>query len=244
MIEAIFVAFGIAALLLFRLVPPNRAVGLTCFAGWLILPVGNFPAGSADAIFPYWITGAALPSDMVLTKMWWPPVVALLGALWVDRETLARLRPGWTDVPMLLWCLWPIGQWPLIANPDPQPWIASLYLAGAWGAPWVLGRAYFRGYDGGRQLIVAIVAGLTVIVPVALVESFFGPRFYSWLYELHPFRSDGQQRYVGFRPLGFFEHGTQYGIGSLQLRWQRSGSGKAHQTRACEAVLLLLRSSV
>jgi putative intracellular protease/amidase len=101
MIEAVFAAFGIAALLLFRFVAPARAVAATCFAGWLLLPVGNFPAGSTDTMMPYWITGAAVPSDMLLTKMWWPPVVALAGALWTDRETLARWRPGWTDVPMV-----------------------------------------------------------------------------------------------------------------------------------------------
>jgi len=212
MIEAIFAAYGIVALLLFRFVAPSRAVAITCFAGWLILPVGNFPAGSTGTVFPYWITGAAVPSDMLLTKMWWPPVVALAGALWVDRQTLARWRPGWADVPMVLWCLWPIGQWPFVENPEPQPWIASLYLGAAWGAPWLLGRVYFWGEDGGRQLIASMVAGMAVLVPIALIEGTFGPMVYGWVYELHPFRFDGAQRYIGFRPLGFFENGNQYGI--------------------------------
>jgi GNAT superfamily N-acetyltransferase len=100
----------------------------------------------------------------------------------------------------------------LVANPDPQPWIASLYLAAAWGAPWLLGRIYFCGNDGARQLIGWMVAGMAVIVPIALVEGAFGPKFYQWFYGLHPFRFDGVQRYVGFRPLGFFEDGNQYGI--------------------------------
>jgi hypothetical protein len=212
MIEAIFATYGIVALLLFRFVAPSRAVAITCLAGWLILPVGNFPAGSTGTVFPYWITGAAVPSDMLLTKMWWPPVVALAGALWADRETLVRWRPGWADVPMALWCLWPIGQWPFVENPEPQPWIASLYLGAAWGAPWLLGRVYFWGYDGGRQLIAAMVGGMAAIAPIALIEGAFGPMFYGWFYELHPFRFDGVERYVGSRPLGFFENGNQYGI--------------------------------
>ena len=212
MIEAIFTVFGIAALLLFRFVAPATAVAVTCFAGWLILPVGNYPAGSAEALLPYWITGAAVPSDMLLTKAWWPPVIALAGALLMDRETLARWRPGWIDLPIILWCLWPIGQWPFVVNPDPQPWIASLYLTAAWAAPWLLGRVYFCGDDGGRRLMTAIVAGLAVITPIALIESILGPRVYGWVYEVHPFRFDGAQRYVGFRPLAFFEDGNQYGI--------------------------------
>jgi hypothetical protein len=212
MIEAIYAAYGIVALLLFRFVAPSRAVAITCFAGWLILPVGNFPAGSSSAVFPYWITGAAVPSDTLLTKMWWPPVVALAGAVWADHQTLVRWRPGWTDVPMLLWCLWPLGQWHFVENPEPEPWISSLYLGAAWGTPWLLGRVYFSGEDGGRHLIASIVAGMAVIVPIALIEGVFGPVVYGWFYELHPFRFDGAQRYVGFRPLGFFEHGNQYGI--------------------------------
>src|SRR6266403_1515350 len=103
MIEIVFVAFSIMALILFWFVPSAYAVATTCFVGWLLLPVGNFPAGSAEAVFPYWITGAAVPSDMLLTKMWWPPVVALAGALLTDRKTLAQFRLGWVDVPMSFW---------------------------------------------------------------------------------------------------------------------------------------------
>jgi hypothetical protein len=149
---------------------------------------------------------------MLLTKMWWPPVVALVGAAWADRGTLLRRRPGWADVPMALWCLWPLGQWFVVTNPVPLPWVASLYLAAAWGAPWLLGRLYFCGEDGGRRLITALVAGLAAIAPIALVESIWGPKVYGWLYEPHPFTFDGDQRYIGFRPLAFFEHGNQYGI--------------------------------
>jgi len=212
MIETIFAVFGIVALLLFRFVAPSRAVLITCFAGWLILPVGNFPVGSIGAVFPYWITGAAVPSDMLLTKMWWPPIVALAGVVLADRSALVRWRPGLADVPMVLWCLWPIGQWPFVENPEPQPLIASLYLGAAWGAPWLLGRVYFWGSDGASQLINSMVAWMAVIAPIALIEGTYGPKVYEWFYEAHPFRADGAQRYLGFRPLGFFEHGNQYGI--------------------------------
>jgi hypothetical protein len=212
MVVTIFALFALAAVPLFRLAPPASAVAITCFAGWLLLPVGNFPPGSAESSFAYWITGAAVPSDMLLTKMWWPPVVALVGALWSDRKSVLRWRLRWNDVPMILWCLWPIGQWPFVAHPEPSPWVASLYLAAAWGAPWVLGRIYFSGQQARVQLITAIAAGLAVLVPIALLEGIIGPKLYGWLYELHPFRFDGAQRYIGFRPLGFFEHGNQYGI--------------------------------
>jgi hypothetical protein len=53
---------------------------------------------------------------------------------------------------------------------------------------------------------------LIIILPIALIEGVCGPKVYGWLYEAHPFRLDGVVRYVGFRPLGFFEDGNQYGI--------------------------------
>jgi hypothetical protein len=212
MIEVVFVAFGFVALIIFFLVPPAYAVAITCFAGWLLLPVGNYPAGSVEAVFPYWIMGTAVPSDMLLTKMWWPPVVALAGALLTDRKMLTHFRPGWVDVPMGLWCLWPLVQWVAVENPDPKPWIGTLYLAAAWGAPWLLGRTYFAGFEGGRRLMISLAAGLVVIAPIALIEGILGPRVYGWFYGPHPFRFDGQERYIGFRPLAFFENGNQYGI--------------------------------
>ena len=212
MIEITFAAYALAAALLFRWAEPGRAVAITCFAGWLLLPVGNFPPGSADTTLPYWIMGAALPSDMLLTKIWWPPVLALAGALWRDRKSFLQLRPDWRDVPLVLLCLWPIVQWPFSEHPDPLPWIAALYLGAAWGVPWLLGRAYFRGREGGKRLLRAFVLGLAVIGPVAILEGILGPKVYGWFYEPHPFRFDGIDRYIGYRPLGFFEDGNQYGI--------------------------------
>jgi hypothetical protein len=212
MIEAIYAAYGILALLLFRFLAPWRAVAITCFAGWLTLPVGNFPAGSGTAVFAYGIIGTALPSNMLLNKMWWPPVVALAGAVWRDRRTFVQCRPRWVDVPIILWCLWPIMQPPFVENPEPQPWISSLYLGATWGTPWLLGRVYFWGDEGAKRLISSMVTGLAVLVPIALLEGAFGPLVYASLYGPHPFRFDGAQRYVGFRPLGFFEDGNQYGI--------------------------------
>jgi hypothetical protein len=211
MTVAIFAAFGIAALLLFHFVRPSRAVAITCVAGWLLLPVGDFSSDAPTAGLPYWITGAAVPSDMLLTKMWWPPVIALAGAALADTQSLMRWRPAAIDAPIAMWCLWPLAQSYFVSNVQPQPWTAVAYLAATWGAPWLLGRIYFPG-ESGKELIAAIVAGLAVIVPIALVEGILGPKLYSWIYEDHPFALDGSQRYLGFRPVGFFEHGNQYGI--------------------------------
>lgn len=240
MIEVTFVAFAFVVALLFLWTESAVAVTITCFGGWLLLPVGNFPPGSADAAFPYWLTGTALPSDMLLTKMWWPPILALAGALWTDRQAFIRLRPHWSDVPLLMFCLWPIFQWPFVSQPHPSPWIAALYLCAAWGVPWCLGRAYFRGHEGELRLLKAFIWGLVVIAPVAVIEGVWGPQVYGWFYGPHPFRLDGIDRYIGYRPLGFFEDGNQYGIWvaatalSSIAFWQSEG---ARQTRALHGAI-------
>ena len=47
---------------------PRTPLRSPALAGWLVLPAGNYPVGSANAVFPYWITVTAVPSDMLLTK--------------------------------------------------------------------------------------------------------------------------------------------------------------------------------
>jgi hypothetical protein len=39
-----------------------------------------------------------------------------------------------------------------------------------------------------------------------------GPMIYTSVFGDHPFLLEGAQRYVGYRPLGFFEHGNQFGM--------------------------------
>ena len=68
-------------------------------------------------------------------------------------------------------------------------------------------------------------------LPFSLIEGVLGPLVYDAVYETHPFRADGAVRYVGFRPLGFFEHGNQFGLwislGALAALWLAISSGAA-----------------
>ena len=192
--------------------PAAAAIG-TFLAGWTLLPVGVYPAGAELVAFPYWITGAAVPSDMLVTKAWVAPAVALAVALLVARRAFASLRATPFDAAMLLWCAWPIVAALLATEPRPGGAIASAYLIGTWGATWLLGRLVL-GSDGGRRLLVEALpwAGLACL-PFALVEGLAGPDLYGRVFDTpHPFRLDGAERYLGSRPIGFFEHGNQYGI--------------------------------
>jgi hypothetical protein len=189
----------------------RTAILLVLIGGWWALPVAPYGPGAPGTQNPWWITGIALPSDMLLTKAWIPPLVAFVGGALCDREALRRWHPAWIDLPMAAWCVWPlidgIGQ-----AADPPSWIASLCVTGAWGLPWLIGRLWFAGSDG--QLAVARAVALSGLanVPVALVEAFRPGWFYGLLYGPHPFRFDGIDRYVGYRPIGFLENGNVYGL--------------------------------
>lgn len=183
----------------------------------MLLPVGHYAPASSAAGFPFWITGTAVPSDMLLTKAWMAPLAALLGAVIFDHARLRRARPGWADLPMAAWCAWPLVQATLQgfgndAVARPPGWWASLYLCGSWGLPWMLGRLYFAAQQGQRCLATAVTASALACLPFSLIEGALGPKLYDWVYEPHPLATDGADRYVGFRPLAFFEDGNQFGI--------------------------------
>jgi hypothetical protein len=216
-IDIAFLAFALLAWVPFRACRPALAAAIVFFGGWVLLPVGHYAPGSAEAVFPFWITGLAVPSDMLLTKAWVAPAAALLGAAIFDGVTLRRFRPGWVDLPIVAWCAWPLVQAALHAlvgdaAARPPGWLSSPYLAGCWGLPWLLGRIYFATPDGQRLLATAMTASALACLPFSLIEGMVGPVLYDFAYETHPMRLDGIDRYVGFRPLGFFEDGNQFGI--------------------------------
>jgi hypothetical protein len=132
-------------------------------------------------------------------------------------------RPRAIDVPMALWCGWPIVAGAIAGGGDPAPFVAALYLAGAWGAPWLIGRIWFADREGGVILIRGLALSGLALAPIAIVESFRPPMLYGLLYGPHPFRYDGINRYIGYRPLGFLENGNLFGlwatIGALAAIW-------------------------
>ncbi len=211
-VTLVFMLWALVAVLAFARLPPHRAVLLVFLGGWLVLPVGQYPVGASDTVFSYWIIGLALPSDMLLTKAWVAPLCALLGVVLFDRQRLLRFRPTVWDIPMLLWCVWPVLQGQIKSAVQPQALVASAYLAASWGLPWMLGRMYFGRVQAQGQLLAGLAWAGLACLPIALLEGAFGPFLYGWLYEVHPFTHDGDQRYVGWRPLGFFENGNQYGL--------------------------------
>ena len=200
------------ALLAFKRMKPAQAALLTVLGGWLVLPVGIYPDGAHSSAFPYWLVGSAVPSDMLITKAWIAPASAMLAILLTDFRRLSSFKFSPLDLPMLAWCLWPLAQAVFTSESKPDSLVASAYLIGAWGLPWLIGRMYFSDAKGQRLLITGLAWSGIACLPFALWEGLFGPDLYAVLYEAHPFAKDGSERYIGWRPIGFFENGNQYGL--------------------------------
>jgi hypothetical protein len=205
-------AWPLLSVVAFKFLKPQSAVLWVLLGGWLVLPVGFYPPDARFSTFPYWLIGAALPSEMLISKAWIAPASALLGVLLLDRPRLRGHHFNAWDLPMVLWCLWPLLQWALRAEAQPTPLLASAYLLGSWGFTWLLGRLYFSSLEGQAALLHGLAWAGLACLPFAAVEGVAGPDLYATVYEPHPFASDGTERYLGWRPIGFFENGNQYGL--------------------------------
>lgn len=116
-------------------------------------------------------------------------------------------------MPMAGWCLWP-----LIAGlgkiSDPPGLVASFYVTGSWGLAWLLGRIWLGSAEARLALMRALAWSGLANLPVAIIEGTRPAMLYGVVYGPHPFRFDGIERYIGYRPLGFFEDGNLYGLWS------------------------------
>lgn len=218
-----------ATLLLFWKFSPAKAAAISLVGGWLILPTARFADDVAGVSFPYWIMPACLPSDYWTTKARVIGVALVLGIAAFDPGARARFRPSWFDLPMLGWCLVPLVSG-LSAGVDPVVALANAaYQSMAWGVPYLVGRVYFADPSGMNLLARSVVGGGLACLPGSLFEFARGPELYRWFYGFHPYRTPGMDRYVGFRPVLFFEDGNELGVwlaaSSLTAWWlQRSGS--------------------
>ena len=169
------------------------------FIGWSFLPVLHYPA-HAD---PIGTIGVALPGADLITKAALLPLALCIAMAVAAPGSLARLRPAGLDAAVALFCAWP-----LFHGAAAQ----AAYLAAVWGGGWLLGRALLASPDARRDALgVAALAGLALL-PIALAEGVRPAWLYGAVYGPHPFQADGVPRYIGDRPLGFFEDGNQYGI--------------------------------
>jgi hypothetical protein len=181
--------------------------------GWLILPSYFFPLTEMpkSGVFAIWVLGSSVPSLDLISKAWLIPVSLLIGVCLFDRKRILLLNWKWPDFLMFVWCSWPMIQEAIGTSSEPSGAIQSTYLFGAWGSPWILGRLYFSSASAHLKLIKTLCFCSLLYFPVSIVEGIWGPMLHEFFFSAHPFRYDGHERYLGYRPIGLLEHGNQFG---------------------------------
>ena len=185
-----------AVLFFFQRFPPQRAVILSFIAGWLFLPVINYP----------------LPGVPDITKMNATCYGVLFATLIYDSGRITGFKFGWLDLPMLVWCLCPFAS--SITN-DLGAYdgvSASLDQTMTWGVPYFLGRIYLGNLSGARQLAIGFFMGGLAYAPLCLYESRMSPQLHTLVYGYTSLGDFSQSiRLGGYRPLVFMSHGLMAG---------------------------------
>lgn len=212
-IAGAYIAYAVATIWVFLKRPPLQAALLCSFAGWLFLPVADYPAKAITKQgFTVDVIGTVLPSNLLITKTLIVPLAVLAGLAFGAPRLFRDFRFTMMDAAMACFCLSPLLACAAGRTTVATAIVQAGYLAGVWGATWMIGRVILADQAGRQGLIEAIVVSGLVLVPVAVLEGLHPAWLYNAAFGPHPFQVEGAVRYFSFRPLGFFEHGNQYGI--------------------------------
>jgi hypothetical protein len=205
--DLVMIAFIPAALALFMVLRPRRAVIATLIVGMLLLPMAQYSVQGVPAYTKFSATSIAL----------------LLGVFIFDSGRVASFRPRLLDLPMVVWCLSPFVS--SVTNElgayDGLSAIADQVLI--WGAPYFVARLYFGDRDGLRELALGIIIGGLIYVPLCLWEIRMSPQLHATLYGFHQHDFSQTYRLGGWRPTVFMQHGLAVGmfmtVASLLAIW-------------------------
>ncbi len=207
-------SFPLVAVLLFRLLPLQRALVWTIISGHLLLPSGTY------------IKFPMLPAiDRALI----PAVSALaLCALVAPRITTASdlsARTGRQVIFALVLLVLATPILTVLQNTEPvidgNIFLPGLRLYDAYGLisqalvsliPLWLGLRYLNTRDGHRALLEAIAIGGLLYTFPALLEVRISPQLHNWVYGFFPHDFIQHIRDGGFRPVVFLNHGLMVGI--------------------------------
>jgi hypothetical protein len=212
---------------LFVRFPPQRAVIISFVLAWLFLP---------QAVYPIPILPAFSKVSSVCYSL-------LLATLVYDTARLTCFKPGWLDVPMLIWCLCPIVTQITNGGSPISPTFNQII---SWGLPYLVGRLYVGSLDGLRQLAIGILAGGLAYIPFILIESAKGPILHQMVYGVNAFDDWSQAlRAGGWRPVVFMQHGLMVGVWMMTATliavwfWQ-TGTLKKFQGRNIKTLAIIL----
>ena len=212
---------------LFVRFPPQRAVIISFVVGWLFLPQTSYP----------------IPILPAFTKVSSVCYSILLATLVYDTARLTSFKPGWLDVPMLIWCLCPIVTQVSNGGSPISPTFNQII---SWGLPYLVGRLYVGSLDGLRQLAIGLFAGGLAYIPFILIESVKGPLLHQMVYGVNAFNDWSQAlRGGGWRPVVFMQHGLMVGVwmmtATLMAVWLwQTGALKKFQGRNIKTLAIIL----
>lgn len=202
-----------AVLVTFMLLPPRRAVIVSCLVSWLFLPVAHY----------------SLPGFPDYNKISAPAVAVLLGVILFDADRLLAFRPRLLDLPMLVWCLCPIGSSLTNGLGLYDGLTAAFNQVICYGIFYLMGRLYFSDLVGLRELAVGVFVGGLIYVPLCLYEIRMSPQLHRMVYGYHAHSFLQTLRFGGWRPTVFMSHGLAVGvwmatasIAGLWLWWSRA----------------------
>lgn len=184
---------------LFTLYPPRKAVIVSFIGGLLFLPER---AKFALPLIPDY-------QGMVATCYG-----ILLALLVYDSQRLNSFKPGWVDVPMLVWCVCPFASSMSNGLGAYDGLNQSLTQIANWGLPYFLGRLYLGNLSGMGVLAREILKGGLLYVPLCLYEGRMSPQLHRMVYGYfaHPSGIRQAIRYGGYRPNVFMQHGLMVGM--------------------------------
>jgi len=215
---------------LFIRFPAQRAVIISFVVAWLFLPQVSYP----------------IPILPPLTKISTACYGILLATIIYDTERITTFKPGWLDIPMVIWCLCPIVSQVSNGGSPISPTFLQIV---SWGAPYFLGRLYLGSLDGLRQMAIGIFAGGLAYIPFTLIEGVRGPILHQMVYGISAFEDWGQARRMGgWRPVVFMQHGLMVGVWMMTAAligiwmWQ-TGALKKFQGRNIKTLVIVLTIS-
>lgn len=179
--------------------PPRTAVMVSFLGGLMFLPQRG--AGFSLPVIPDYKGMTATCYGIMLAMAVY------------DAERFSSLKLGWTDIPMLLWCICAFFSSMSNGLGAYDGFNESLTQIAIWGLPYFLGRLYFTNLDALQELASGILKGVLIYVPLCIWEGRMSPNLHLMVYGYwaHPSGLLQAIRYGGYRPNVFMQHGLMVG---------------------------------
>ncbi|KKB83973.1 membrane protein [Devosia limi DSM 17137] len=231
----------LVTILLFRRLPPGRALIWTILGGYMILPpraaldllilpdLDKFAIASLSALFALATAKEGLPKLLP---------VSMLGRLLLAIFILSPIGTVLTNSDVILFGY---GGLPGMQIQELPTMVLERIIV---AIPFLLGRALLHDDEALRDILVALViAGLIYSIPM-LIEVRLSPQINVWVYGFFQHDFGQMMRYGGFRPIVFMPHGLWVALFALMtflaaLALARTEAGPM-RTRYMFAALYLL----